>query len=238
MCPLSELRTFNGFTFSNDGWHPFVATTDEYLNAGHRGYTGSILEQFYQKWQPKDALEALIGASHGPKVLREFPAYTSHLPWLEIRPEEREAVMAKNIRDENRCAGNIKLDASSGYGLHGPVSPEKAEIEYRRIVRIAESISKHGFDRAKAGEDVTVTAVERGGEYRFCISHGQHRVAVLAALGHEEVPVSLIRVVSLNEVNHWPQVYRGVWSKAEAEAYIDHLFEFDAHQWAAARGLV
>ncbi|MDQ2076183.1 hypothetical protein [Marinimicrobium sp. ABcell2] len=213
-----------------------MATTNEYLRANRGTYSGSVLENFYQKWRPTDALDALIGAT-GPDILREFPSYTLHFPWMDILPDERASVMAKNIRNENRWSGKIDLTASSGYGLHGPVSPKKGQIEYARIVRTAKSIRKHGFDRAKAGEDITVAAIEREGEYRFCIIHGQHRVAALAALGYEHVPVSLSRMLFLSEVEHWPQVYRGIWSRSEAVEYVNHLFDFKPYPWARAKGL-
>lgn len=237
LCPISELCTFSGFTLSPGGWHPFVAPTTAYLHGHCKTYAGSALESFYRSWQPKNALEALIAPIDGPSILRELPAYTAHVPWLPNHPEERRVVMEKNILDENRWAGKVHLDASGGYGLQGPVSLTKAEIEYARIVELADSIKRHGFDRSRAEEDITVAAIERDGEHRFCISHGQHRAAVLAALGHERVPVSFIRLVSLSEAQHWPQVYRGIWSLAQAQTYVNHLFDFDAYAWARARGL-
>lgn len=237
LCPIGKLCTFSGFSLGSKGWHPFVVAVNEYLHGHRKTYSGSMLEKFYNSWQPADALEALIAPIDGPALLRQLPAYTAHQPWHLIHPKERQAVMEKNIRDENHWAGQQHLDASSGYGLHGPVSPEKGEIEYARIVGVTDSIKRHGFDRSLADEDITVTALERNGEYRFCIVHGQHRAAVLAALDYEHIPVSFRRLVSVSEAQHWPQVYRGVWSLAQAQAYIDHLFDFDANDWARARGL-
>lgn len=238
LCPMAELCTFSGFTLSPKGWHPFVAPIKEYLHGRRKSYGGSTLESFYHSWQPKNALEALIAPIEGASLLHELPAYTVHQPWLPNHPEERRAMMEQHIRDENRWMGKAHLDASFGYGLQGPVSHEKAEIEYSRIVKLTESIKRYGFDRTRAEEDITVTAVERDGEHRFCIAHGQHRAAVLAALGYEHVPVSFIRLVSLSEAQHWPQVYRGTWSLTQAQAYVNHLFDFDAYAWARARGLV
>ena len=237
LCPLAELCTFNGFTFAPDGWHPFVAATKEYLHGRRKTYTGSILENYYRAWQPTNALEALIAPLDGPALLRELPAYTAHQPWLPMHPEERLTMMEDNIRNENLWTGKVHLDASFGYGLQGPISPEKADIEYARIAQLTDSIQRRGFDRTRGEEDITVTAVERDGEYRFCIAHGQHRAAVLSALGHNEVPVTFIRLVHLSEAEHWPQVYRGTWSEAQAHAYVNYLFDFDAYAWARARGL-
>lgn len=130
------------------------------------------------------------------------------------------------------------LDASAGYGLQGPVVDAKGKLEYGRLIQLINSIRKYGYDRVLAREDVTVTVIKRDDEYRFCIGHGQHRVAVLAALGYTEIPVSLLDVIYLGEVEYWPRVYRGIWSKSQAITYTNHLFDFDGRRWAANLGLL
>lgn len=237
LCPIGQLCIFNGCSLSAKAWHPFVAASKEYLDGHQKTYAGSTLERYYRRWQPSNALEALIAPIDEPSALSGLPAYTLHQPWHSSHPTERLAMMEQTIRDENRWMGQSRLDASYGYGLQGPISPEKANVEYARIAKVAESIRRYGFDRTRAEEDITVTAVERDGQYRFCIVHGHHRAAALAALGHKQVPVRFTRVVHLSEAQHWPQVYRGHWSLAQAQAYVNHLFEFDSYVWARERGL-
>ncbi|MCW8196672.1 hypothetical protein F6455_17915 [Proteobacteria bacterium 005FR1] len=237
--PISKCTVVNGFSFLHDrSWHPFVEAMVEYIESGYCSpYSGSILERFYQTWKPKNSLQALIGAQKGPAVLSRYPAFSMHSPWLDIDPEERKAFMSRMIRDENRWSGVNDLDASHGYGLHGPVSGSKGEIEYRRLTSTLDSIRKHGYNRRLSGGDLTVVAIEKEGDYRFCIAHGQHRIAVMAALGEEHIPISINKLVHVSEIHHWPQVYRGIWSADEARAYIDHLFHFDAKAWASSMGL-
>lgn len=238
LCPLEKIVTVNGFSFGGRNcWHPFVEAMQEYISSGYRQtYSGSSLERFYQKWQPKNSLEALIGAS-GPAVLRDYPAYAMHSPWLDIDPHERKVYMQRMIHDENQWSGVKGVDASEGYGLHGPVTPQKGKIEYDRLVRTLQSVRVRGYDRRVSGEDVTVVALEGEDDCRFCIAHGQHRVPILAALGYDSVPVSITKVARISEIPNWPQVYRGHWRESEAADYIDHLFNFDAHRWALNRDL-
>lgn len=238
LCPISKCVVLSGFSFSRNSWHPFVEATREHVQSGFTcGYDGSSLELYYRSWMPENALEALIGAATGPAMLAQYPAYAMHSPWLDITPEERRSVMEKIIREENRCAGEEGLDAAEGYGLHGPVSRVKGAVEYARLTRLVSSIQGHGYDRSLPGGDVTGVVIEKDGDYRFCISHGQHRVAVLAALGHDYIPVAIKKLVTTSELSHWPQVYRGTWTGKEAVQYIDHLFSFDARKWAQTRGL-
>lgn len=238
LCPLSKCVILNGFSLSPDGWHPFVAAADEHIDSGPSPvpYQGSFLERYYATWQPSNALEALIGATKGPEELVRYPAYTMHNPWLGFTPAERKAGMERVIQRENRWAGQEPLDAADGYGIQGPVSRRKGEVEHQRLRSLVVSIQDKGYDRSMAG-DVTGMGIVRGGDYRVCVAHGQHRLPVLAALGHGSVPVALNGVVFLEEVQHWTQVHRGVWSPEQAMRYIDHLFDFDAKSWAVRKGL-
>lgn len=239
LCPVSKCVVVNGFSFSRaNSWHPFVQAMKEYMESGFsRAYPGSLLELFYKTWQPENAREALIGARNGPAILSRYPAYAMHSPWLDIDPEERQSFMSKMISDENRWFGNDKIDASDGYGLHGPVSDRKGKLEYMRLTKVLNSVHKHGYNRLLAADDPTVMVIERDGDHRFCIAHGQHRVAVMAALGYEYLPVAIKSFSRASEMGHWPQVYRGVWSADETTPYIRHLFEFDSRNWAQKLGL-
>lgn len=236
LCPIAKLITVNGFSFLHrKSWHPFVETLQEFIASGGRQtYSGSSLEQFYQSWQPRHSLEALIGAI-GPASLTHYPPWAMHSPWLDINPDKRRAYMQHMMKDENRWGG---LERTDGYGLHGPVSFQSGEAEYRRLLRTLNSIRRHGYDRRISRNDVTVVALEHEGRYRFCIIRGQHRIPVLAVLGYQAVPVSITRVMHSSEVAHWPQVYRKQWTAQEALAYIEHLFTFDARSWAESRGLI
>jgi hypothetical protein len=238
-CPISKCTVVNGFSFIHEkSWHPFVEAVREYIQSGYSSpYRGSVLERFYETWRPKNSLQALIGAHDGPSILSRYPAYAMHSPWLDINPDERKAFMAKMIRDENRWSGVPEIEASHGYGLHGPVSAPKGEIEYRRLTKTLNSIRRLGYSRRLSDSELTVVAIEKEGDYRFCIAHGQHRIAVMAAREEAYIPVTINKVVRVSEVDHWPQVYRGVWSATEARSYIDHLFHFDAKGWAQRMGL-
>jgi hypothetical protein len=45
-------------------------------------------------------------------------------------------------------------------------------------------------------------------------------------------------VIDVDDVDRWPQVRAGVWTREAAIRYIDHLFDFDATAWARQLGLI
>jgi hypothetical protein len=233
---LAECVAFNGFSFSDQGWHPLAQAGAEYLQNGVRRYEGSCLEQFFDNWRPRNALEALNGSLTGPAALGAIPAFARVVPWSNRSLEESAAYMARIIEIENQAFGAPSLGPSDGYGLHGPVSPKKGTLEYLRLVDLIDSIRRKGYSRT--GGDITVEVLHRSGRFRYVIVHGHHRSAALVALGKRHAPVIPEILVEREHVDHWPAVYQGWWSRAEALAYFDHLFEFDSASWARERGLV
>ncbi len=234
-CPVSQMVEFNGMSFAKDGWHPLVEAAIEHVESGVQEYEGSFLEKYFATWQPRNAREALLAGSAPPEALERFPSYLRPLPWRLETLEENAAFMARVIEIENASFGAPGLPPSHGYGLHGPVSLDKGRLEYRRLVALVDSISKRGYSRS--GGDVTIRVLSRGKDFRFLVRHGHHRVAALVALGHEFVPVVPAELVDARYAAHWPGVYWGIWTLAEALAYLDHLFDFDSLRWARSLSL-
>lgn len=237
--PVGQCVSPNGFSFAEAGFHPFVAA----LQAIHSGidepsYTGSLLERYYQSWTPSNGRQVYPGFDQAPFELETVSPRTIHSPWMEACPEHRQILMERTIAYENAAADEPNLPPTAGYGLHGPVSSKKGQIEFQRLIRVYGAIKEKGFDRTISKEDMTAIAIERDGDYRFCIMHGQHRMAALTVLKYKLVPVRITKVLYYDEIAHWPQVYRGVWSPTQARAYIDHLFDFDSRKWAGQHHLL
>lgn len=234
--PLSDCVIFNGLSLSPTGWHPFVYALLEALVASRPTYVGSRLESFYDRWQPNNAQEALLGANQGPSWLANYPPILMHAPWLKESPDERLTTIRRIIEEENRAHGDASLGPDAGYGLMGPVTRAKGEIEYSRLVSVALSIRALGYDRSRG--DITAQVLRDGDRYRYRIVHGHHRAAALAALGHETVALLPRMLVDVQHINHWPQVRPGYWSRDEAASFFFHHFEFNSRAWAAERGLL
>lgn len=238
-CPLARCVAYNGFRYGGDGWHPFVAELEAHAAGESETFDGSPLERFYERWRPADALEAMIGGSEpdSPR-LRRLPSYAFLFPWSAVTPAERLEAVRGIVRSENRHHAKLDLPISAGYNQHGPVHPRKGAIEHARLVACYRSLARDGWDRRKG--DAAVTVLRRGSDVRFLVLHGHHRAAAANALGLGTIParVGVPPEARRDEAAHWPQVTRGVWDREGAEAYLDHLFDFDSREWAIRRGIV
>jgi len=242
-CPLSATVIQNGFSYSSDGWHPFVATLREYAVGGSSGYDDSILKQYYETHRPANGAEAIVGFGEAPGPYAEHPPHAYRVtPWRSLTVNEIDRRVREWSKEHGEEHGDPEHDwllEADGYQYHGPVSDRKGRLEYRRLVDVYESIDSEGYDRRLGHAHFLV--LKRDGDIRFSgIGPGNHRAAAMAALGFETIPSIFYKfhVVDVDMAEYWPQVRRGAWTQEQAEAYFDHLFDFDSRAWAREHDLL
>ena len=236
-CPIELCRQETGFGFGTNQWHPFVAALKEYAESNVNKYEGSILQKFYQNWNPQSAAEVLAGFNQAPESFGNFPPYGHYLmPWrvdssLERMRKDVDHWSARDYQEHEYQQLNMKDD---GYKNYGPVSRRLGEFEYNRLVNIYEKIKREGYQRDHG--DVGVMMIKDNSDYIFMLrGGGVHRTAALAALGYTTIPATFIvqdYFIDTKYVNYWPQVKSGLWQRDEAIAYIKYLFNFDSCGWA------
>ena len=237
-CPLSRCVNSNGFSYSLGGWDPFVACAREYIAGGAQTYETSVLARYYRAWQPRDAAEATLCFELGEPPLGGRPSHLFALyPWLPDSFEEFDARVRHWVRQDNEEHGHASSTIEhEGYKVHGPVSPAIGQLEHRRLTEVTTSIRTDDFDRSLG--DVYVVQITDGGRSRFIEQGGMHRMAAMAALGHEVVPARLLGVFDVRDAALWPGVRLGRWSEEAARRYVHHLFTFDSRAWAEKASLV
>lgn len=240
-CPLSKHVNRNGLSYSHDGYHPFVETIREYAAGESTCYQDSILKLFYDSHQPDSAAEAVVGFGSTPAAFRDFPPHAFYLtPWCSQSVDEMESMVRRWNNDDYRKHGCDEMSVEQdGFMDQGPISHRKGRLEFERLVTIYESIKRDGYAREHGHAHFLV--LRRGDSYRY-VSKGQgnHRTAAMSAIGYETIPAVFAKcwMVDIDLVDHWPQVRLGVWTRGQAEAYFDHLFDFDSRDWARERGLL
>jgi hypothetical protein len=240
-CPIDKCVNVNGLSFSDHGWHPFSALLEEYRGQAIAEYHGSVLEKYYRLWQPQCASEALIDVHIAPPVFERLPPHFMYLfPWTagefcELDRSVKSWYMDDNVEHGNP-PGKIETD---GFKEHGPVDPQIGLLEFRRLTGILDRLSSEGYRRELG--DVRVAMIKRDDDLRFLNwGGGLHRTAAMKVLGHSTVPATFVVpwVIDSRDVDYWPQVRKGNWTRETALRYVDHLFDFDSKAWASSLGLV
>jgi hypothetical protein len=241
-CPLSIARDTRGFSFAPDGWHPWVAELrDQDRHVDAAGTATPLLQRYFAGFQPRDALEALAGFEpDAPCGLSDLgPDLFWVTPWCAWTPQEMSRAVRDWVGRGAREHGLPDFDPDrDGSPYHGPTSSRFAEVEARRLREAMTALRRDGYDRRFG--DSLVYLVRRGGEQvAVKFGGGYHRTAAMAALGALSIPVELRPPlgVDVDDVDDWPQVRSGLWSRRAAIRYVDHLFDFDGVAWARDRGL-
>jgi hypothetical protein len=241
-CPLSMARDTRGFSFAADSWHPWVAELrDQDRRAGGADPAPVLLQRYFASFQPRDALEALAGFEpDAPCGLTDLgPDLFWVTPWCAWTPQEMAGAVRDWVGRGAREHGLTDFDPDrDGSPYHGPTSRRFAEVESRRLRQAATALRRDGYDRRRG--DSLFYLVRRGREQvAVKFGGGYHRTAAMTAIGASTVPAQLRPplAVDVDDVDDWPQVRSGLWSRRAAVRYVDHLFDFDAVAWARARGL-
>lgn len=240
-CHLDHFIHRTGLSYSKRGWHPYIETLRQYERDSSLEYENSILKKYYEKWKPTTAAQALIGFENVPKQLQSLPPHMIYLaPWNSLSIEQMDHLVRKWHKEDNIEHGKAPLSIEEhGFSDFGPVSDEKGKLEFMRLINVYNSVKKNGYDR-KYG-DINVLVLKRDLEYRYINKgDGYHRTIAMCTLGHEKVIVKFFKpwIISLDDIDYWPQERKNIWSRDEAAGYFNYLFDFDSRRWAQNFGLL
>ena len=226
------------FGFGTAGWHPFIAALKE--TQGDCERLQAAMAAFYNTFKPTNAKEAIIGFKNAPKVFGRLPPHAFYLtPWSNKTPEDVTKFVETWVALDNTEHGVEMTLAEGGFQSYGPVSEKKLRLETKRLSRTYLSLRSKGYDRALG--ECKFLVVRLGHDIRL-IAHGggYHRTACAAALSLSYVPGDFHParlILDVDDVDLWPNVRSGLWSRKQAVSYVEHLFYFDGGKWARSAGL-
>jgi hypothetical protein len=222
--PLADCRGNKtmGFPCVPGAGHPFVETARLLLVSPDLPYEQTPLHAFYQRHRPRTAAEHLGLACTHPDLARH-PSTTAY-PWAPPPTPNEEARRRARIRAENRRHG-LDFGPDDGFAHFGPITARRGRFELSRLRRLVADVRARGF-RIGADRDGVCSAhlLIDGAERRALIENGQHRIAVLGALGRRSAPIWVLpHPVRRSQVATWPGVRAGVFTRDQALAVFDRL---------------
>ncbi len=220
---LSKFRALPIFTYSHDSKHPFVIATKQALNSKDpKQSIRNILEIFYQSYQP-DSAASLLSIEENSKLNQE-PAWAAVMPW-----NHESLYIWKNNQQKSALIQNSKLGLTiglkDGWSWCGPVSDKKLNIEVERLYNVFNSIKENGYKRDSSQDgDIQTYALINKDDWVLQTQTGQHRSAVLSGLGYDQIPTRVTKTIYRSQVDYWPNVISGLYSRETALAIFDNVF--------------
>jgi hypothetical protein len=231
--PLRRCRTLGALAFpcGRAEVNPMAATLRAYAAGEERSYEGSPLQRYFERWQPATVAEAvgLDPAAASAQLQAPTTGDVPPLPWSPEAPSRaHERHQREGFQQAAARAGVIGQDLV-GSLYYGPVSDAFGAATFERLVGIFESIRREGY--VPGGSDrphLRGLLFLRDGDYRVLITSGKHRIAALSALEVDLVPVEFGAtppiVVDRDDVERWPAVVTGVYTREEALDVFDRVF--------------
>ena len=194
---------------------------EEYETSQDLAYPESALGRLHTTFAPRNCNELFFGERTVSEMLLATP------------PVRR---VFRNIWDVDASTIRAQRTAERSPSYYfGPMDPSVGEAEFRRLLNVYDSIKKKGY-RPEPGAAVSGYFVGDETSCRFVVGSGNHRVAVLSALGREPVPARLHShpaVVHKRQLSDWTTRRDGPFTQATAHALFD-LFLNGSGRWRAA----
>ena len=226
---LSAGRSQPGFSLKGHSpfyWAAKNALVDGQLAVGSERRIFNVLAEYYRCVQPKSAATWLGINLTSSNPLAKAPPWGAVFPWRARTQESYQQCYEKAAVAENMIT-SAPLGILDGWLFCGPVSTEKCRIEAKRIHYVLEQIATLGYQRSNESDgDVKATALVReDGHWRWLITAGNHRAVAASALGRVSIPVRINLVISRSQVEYWPHVVTGLYTREQALAVFDQFFD-------------
>ena len=215
------MRFGPGVSLQRDGWNYFREAVQEIINTGDLSRATGHLDRYYRSHQPANLGQLFYpfdqSAAEG---LAQFPCRPAiPMPWA-------------NHPAPPYWFSFVPKDLDFDYQWHrcGPMEHENVTRHVTSLAETCESISQHGYlpDLFPDGYIRGYFLRNLAGEFRFVVSGGQHRAAILAELGHKSIRVQLqpghLRIVDEATLGQTPGVRTGVYTIQQARLLFDGLF--------------
>jgi hypothetical protein len=199
-----------------DPINPLVMTAKELLLDPKIKLEETYLFKFFQIFKPKNLMEVFLLNTEDNHIrdfsrLSNLNQYTLFYPWFHKYPQ-RFLVP----------------------GMFGPKDISFPKLRYIRLKNLIFLIQKYDYIPSK-DDQICGYKLVNDNDYRFVITAGSHRSAVLKALNkktHIAVKFDDLRVnrnffeIRIQDIKSWPGVSSGYISKKEAERMFLGFFEF------------
>lgn len=216
---IAKATTPLGFSFDRCGWNPYVESLRFSEHLATPRPADHPLVDYYRRFTPRTVQEALLEHIRTPlRPLHSWPVQRGLLSvWA----------LTQGIIDRAMRSPQTRQDRPRQFV--GPHPRSHIEADIARLEAVRDSIREHGYHPSRFGSrPIRGYFMLHGDDYRFVCRNGNHRLAALAHLKHEQVDVELATsippVVDFEELEWWTEGQGGLFDEMVAEELFLKMF--------------
>lgn len=206
---IADCVHFAGFRYGRQEINPYENYVAALVRGDGMDRARVQFTEFLRHYRPRHLGEAL-----GLKLEREYPLWC--YPWSRRQPTSAWRGDPAEVPD-----------IITHYSPRG-ILRSRIDEEFGWLERCLGSIQKHGYQPAKfSGDPAARQLVGFDGTMSYIIHDGNHRLAVLGALGVKKVAVRQVPQMTVREEDlaRWPGVTSGRFTTADARTVFRAYFD-------------
>ncbi len=209
-------------SFAPNHWHYMVAACHDII-AGKDEHD-SILRKYYEKVQPRTMGDVFQMANQSTEIgpLKNYELQRTGIPFICL---------------DSPWKGPGEVMPAEKYHCFGPQVDKEISFHVNLLRDLKDKIKRDGYSpELHIDGHIAGVVLKRGATCRFAVLSGQHRLAVLSSLGYTHFVAKLypgfVQLLDYDKVETWPVVKSALYTRGEAQAVFDAIFDADG-MWAA-----
>jgi len=216
-------RSVRGVRFSDVSNDMFAQMVGNVVRGDNRSY---IIDCLFKSYQSISGLRAgsFFPSLNDSTKLNCYPHWCVVLPWDDVKIEEVYKDYPKNLV-KNRSNHSLSFNGCTNNDeiISKALSYDAAVSQVDQTINLHNIIKSNAYYQSRRLPVVTIL-YESDDKWCWMMGgEGNHRAYLFNELEHENFPCEINQIVYLSEVEKWPNVRSGLFSKDEAISFFKQV---------------
>jgi len=223
-------RTDRWFDMSNKSLDPAIFAIRNALKKDLKGdalYKNilSTLQTHNSLMSVKNAAKYLDIDFNEEEKFKVYPWWASVYPWDNRTFDDQLKYYPGEVM-KNRLSNGMEILSDNPHEIMDNHLENSLFSHAKQYTQLVEEIKNNGYKYDEDYNHISAEIFVHNGKFCWKVGlDGNHRIAVLAALGYETIPVHITKIIRLEESNYWPNVKLSYFNEKQAANIFHNIFD-------------
>jgi len=223
-------RTDRWFDMSNKSLDPAIFAIRNALKKDLKGdalYKNilSTLQTHNSLMSVKNAAKYLDIDFNEEEKFKVYPWWASVYPWDNRTFDDKLKYYPGEVK-KNRLSNGMEILSDNPHEIMDNLLENSLFSHAKQYTQLVEEIKNNGYKYDEDYNHISAEIFVHNGKFCWKVGlDGNHRIAVLAALGYETIPVHITKIIRLEELNYWPNVKLSYFNEKQAANIFHNIFD-------------